>query len=684
MRIQAFVILLCLFPGAGWADAPLTNWADAEGEMMRVPEDTLGTAIVTAPGLRREVSSITLVQRIDSTAIRTQGITDMGDALRRLSGVNVRDYGGAGGLKTVSVRSLGPSHTVVTYDGLAVSDTQQGQIDLQRFQFDRLSSIELLTLDNATLLCPAREVAAAVVSLKSAMPTALPDGRWHGTAALRQGSWQSYAPSLSVAHAIGHRSAVSLSADYTFALNDYPFHVSNGAASETLRRTNSRMQSVTAEANWRHTTRGGATLEAKQFAYYNHRRLPGQVILYVNSNNERQTEQNHFSQFRFRHTCGRWAFLCAARYNWQESLYTNIDAQYPDGVLRQNYWQREAYATAALSFRLTPTLHLASATDYAYATLTSNLPSDSHVARHTLLEALSLQWKTGRWQLTARALGQYGRDHLGALKDNAPAGSSREEARKLTRVTPSLTASVMALRRPFHLYLRAGAKETYRRPTFTESYFYHLGSASLRPERTRQVSAGVTLQAAPTGCWPLLSLTADGYVNRVDDRIVSVPVNLQLWRTVNLGLTRAHGVDLTFHSQLRLARRHGMDLSLNYSWQHATNERSQGTIRGGLSLPYTPLHSGAASAAWTNPWANFVVHTTFASRRWSTLEHMQTTSLPPYSEWGFALYRSFTLPKRMHLDARADLVNAFNRSYEIIRRYPMPGRSYKLSLSLTY
>ena len=114
--------------------------------MMRVPEDTLGTAIVTAPGLRREVSSITLVQRIDSTAIRTQGITDMGDALRRLSGVNVRDYGGAGGLKTVSVRSLGPSHTVVTYDGLAVSNTQQGQIDLQRFQFDRLSSIELLTL----------------------------------------------------------------------------------------------------------------------------------------------------------------------------------------------------------------------------------------------------------------------------------------------------------------------------------------------------------------------------------------------------------------------------------------------------------------------------------------------------------------------------------------------------------
>ena len=63
---------------------------------------------------------------------------------------------------------------------------------------------------------------------------------------------------------------------------------------------------------------------------------------------------------------------------------------------------------------------------------------------------------------------------------------------------------------------------------------------------------------------------------------------------------------------------------------------------------------------------------------------MQTTSLPPYSEWGFALYRSFTLSKRMHLDARADLVNAFNRSYEIIRRYPMPGRSYKLSLSLTY
>ena len=69
------------------------------------------------------------------------GVVDMPGALRRMAGVNLRDYGGAGGLKTVSVRGLGAAHTIVTYDGLAVGDARQGQTDLSRFSLDNISAL---------------------------------------------------------------------------------------------------------------------------------------------------------------------------------------------------------------------------------------------------------------------------------------------------------------------------------------------------------------------------------------------------------------------------------------------------------------------------------------------------------------------------------------------------------------
>lgn len=94
-------------------------------------------------------------------------------------------------------------------------------------------------------------------------------------------------------------------------------------------------------------------------------------------------------------------------------------------------------------------------------------------------------------------------------------------------------------------------------PTFTENYYYHLGSATLKPELTRQFSAGLTMQAAPSRkWWPLVAFTADGYYNRVADRIVSVPYNLFVWRTVNMGDVHTAGLDVTLQSTWQPVPRH--------------------------------------------------------------------------------------------------------------------------------
>lgn len=76
--------------------------------------DTLPEAVVTAASPAGGVRAGTAVYVLDSLALRTRAVTSTADALRRMPGVLVRDYGGAGGMKTVSVRGMGSQHTVLT------------------------------------------------------------------------------------------------------------------------------------------------------------------------------------------------------------------------------------------------------------------------------------------------------------------------------------------------------------------------------------------------------------------------------------------------------------------------------------------------------------------------------------------------------------------------------------------
>ncbi|MDD6922270.1 MAG: TonB-dependent receptor plug domain-containing protein [Bacteroidales bacterium] len=635
-----------------------------------LPVDTLGTAEVVASAWLRGMRSAAPLQHLDSAAVLQRGITDVGDALKRFAGVNLRDYGGAGGLKTVSVRGLGATHTAVSYDGLCLTDTRQGMVDLQRFSLDRLTGISLSTLDAAPLLCPVRHLAAAVVELSTQRHHYA--AGLHGTAALRQGSFGTWNPSLLLATAVGHQGGVSLAGDYFYATNDYPFTIANGVASERARRQNSRMQAFNAEADARFALPHG-TWSGKVFVSHDHRRLPGQVTLYNPTNNERLTDNNAFGQLMWRHHRGPWQWYAAAKGGAVQSHYTDVSAQYPGGSLSQCYRQREAYVTAGAALQAAPWLALAYATDYDLATLRSNLPTDSLARRHLWLQSLSLRLSHRRLTVTAR----------GVLHLSTDRRNGSHEAEHTVRMLPSLTALLRLVERPWSLTLRAGCKQTLRVPTFTERYYYHLGTANLKPERAGQWSAGLTLQASPSHCWRLLALTADGYLNHVRQRIVSVPYNLFVWRTVNLGRSRTAGIDATLQSTWSLARRHELLLAANYSLQRSTDRTLPGSTTYNRQLPYTPLHSGAASLAWQNPWLSIALHATAASERWSTLEHTATTRLKGYIEWGAAAWRDLQL-RRGKLQLRADLINAGNCRYEVVRRYPMPGRCYKVALSYTW
>ena len=70
-----------------------------------VVKELQGVEVVETSRTHEAYSSVPL--RIwDSSDLLQRGVTDLSDVLQRIPGINLRDYGGAGGMKTMGVRGF--------------------------------------------------------------------------------------------------------------------------------------------------------------------------------------------------------------------------------------------------------------------------------------------------------------------------------------------------------------------------------------------------------------------------------------------------------------------------------------------------------------------------------------------------------------------------------------------------
>ena len=106
---------------------------------MQTP-DTLVAAMLSAP---RDLPTLKPAEEIKVTGVEACGAAGISEAVKRFTGVQVKDYGGLGGLKTINVRSLGSEHVGVFLDGVQIDNAQNMQVDLGRLSLDGLSDISL-------------------------------------------------------------------------------------------------------------------------------------------------------------------------------------------------------------------------------------------------------------------------------------------------------------------------------------------------------------------------------------------------------------------------------------------------------------------------------------------------------------------------------------------------------------
>ncbi len=628
---------------------------------------------VKITGERKKVSlkSTAPLQIIKLEEIEQKGITDLSDALRRFSGVNVKDYGGAGGMKTVSVRSLGANHTAIAYDGIVMNNCQTGQIDLSSLTIDNVESISLAVGDNNDIFTPARNLAsAASLSINTTRPD-FGNKKDLLSFQTKAGSFGYVNSNLRYSHKFSEKAAFSTLMDCMRADNLYTFTLVNINLVTRERRYNNSIWNGRWESNLYLRPNSHTQWDTKTYWYVNSRYLPGAVILYNSDSKEHMKEKNFFTQTHYKtYWDNNLSLQLNGKYNWAMSHFSDYGGEYPDGSVQNVYFQRELYGSAALLYTPTHDVAFDYSADYSFTNMNYNSIYNVNPYRHSILQALTAKYDNSRIKATASMLGSI---YVNGAKDGESSANQKH-------LSPSLSLSWKPLQ-DANFYLRASYKDIFRVATFTENYFDRMGSRDLKPEKTKQYNLGVTYQSTAEGNKPTLSLSIDGYHNTVNDKIVAMPYNMFFWTMVNLGKVNIWGLDVNAHSDMPLSDKCKILADGNYTYQYAVDETDPAISYYKNQIPYTPRNSGGASLTLENPIVNVSFHGTGVSKRYRTSENKAEYRLDGYIECGLALYKKFKVGKT-GIYLRGDLINMFDKQYEIVKNYPMPGRNGKITVKI--
>ena len=511
---------------------------------------------VSAQRIRKEVIP---VQMLAGEELQKLSVHSVADAIRYFSGIQIKDYGGIGGLKTVNIRGLGTQHVGVFYDGVQLGNAQNGQIDLGRFSLDNMEAVSLYNGQKSAIFQSAKDFASAGSIYMTARHPSFGEGqnyRLKGT--FKTGSFGLVNPSVLLEHRLSKQVSGSLSAEYMYTNGKYKFRYRQKNGYDiTETRKNGDVEAIRAEYGLFGDMQGGEW-KAKAYLYNSERGLPGAAVRETGDfvHEDRQWDTNFFLQGSFRKHWGNYSLQTNGKYAYDYLHYLSdprldVTTMY----VNNHYRQHELYFSAANMLNILPFWSADVSVDFQWNKLNADLVNFVYPCRYTALVAAATALHFERFKLQASLLGTF--VHETTKVPNAAAGDKH-------KYTPTVVASWQPFKNE-DLNLRAFYKKIFRMPTLNDLYYTFIGNIDLNPEYTTQYDIGVTYSRKFRGGYPArLEFQADAYYNEVTDKIVAMPTSNQFrWTMVNLGYVEMRGVDVALQTEWHLLKDLKANLRVN-------------------------------------------------------------------------------------------------------------------------
>ena len=648
----------------------------------------LDEVIVTSRYNYREVIPS---QRMRGEELERLSSHSVADALRYFSGLQIKDYGGVGGLKTVNIRSMGTHHVGIYYDGVELGNAQNGQTDLGQLSLDNIEEITLYNGQRSMIFQSASDFGnAGTVYVRTRRP--LFDGKGYNVRVKAgYGSSDMFRLSAVYEQMLSRRVNMALSVGGITSSGKYKFRYrrknldGSTAYDTTAVRHNGDVQTLRMEGNLYGQLNGGSW-DAKIYTYHSERGIPGAIVNNVWRRGERQWDHNTFAQASLQQSIGdRFDTRLKVKYAYYSTRYVNKDTT--TMLVDNTFHQQELYVSTANVYDIIrgdgsyedARWSVAVSYDFKWNKLTSDMLDFAYPHRFQNMAALATALDCGRLKLQGSVLGTFVKDHV---KEGVT-------QKALHKFSPALFVSLQPLRSDV-LLLRAFAKQSYRMPTFNDLYYTDIGNSDLVPETAIQYNVGMTIDKTwHRGVIRNVSFQADAYYNTVHDKIIAYPKGQQFrWTMLNLGRVHIKGLDVAATMTAVPTDDLRMMLRVQYTFQRAIDVTDPDDSYYRHQIPYIPRHSGSAivNIGWHDWDLNYSF--IYSGERYNQKENIKRNYMQPWytsdvsvtyrCRRGLRLSDSMRMPWRVTVEVN----NLFSQDYDVVINYPMPKRNYAVTLDV--
>ena len=693
-RILVAVWAVCVWPSA------VSSQQSALDSIVRQFE--LDEVTVSA---RRREEPVIPVQKLEGERLQGLSTQSVADAVRYFSGVQIKDYGGVGGLKTVDVRAMGTNHLGVFYDGIEIGNAQNGTVDLGKFSMDNIEQIALYNGQKSEIFQPAKDFGSAgTLYLKTRRPKFEAGKRYNLSITLKGGTFGLVNPSILYEQKLTDNIHLSANAEFTHAHGRYHFRYRKVLADGTTAwdttavRQNGDVRACRAEIGLFGYLPEGKW-HVKGYCYDSEKGIPGAIVNNVWTNSQRQWDRNAFVQGNFtkRITKG-YDLQFNAKYSndWMRYLNPDTTLMYIDN----SFTQQEVYLSMAHRLAIVGTKgfvrhnslnwDISFSADWQWNYLAGNMADFVFPERLTVLAAAATQLDWTYIKAQASLLGTFVYDVIHRPTVLMPVANKQQ---------PQLTPAVFLTVHPYlqDLYIRTFYKRIFRMPTFNDLYYTDIGNIDLKPEYTTQYDLG----AEYTKTWQkhvirAVDLKIDGYYNQVKNKIVAIPKgNGQYrWQMMNIGYVEIRGCDVNASATIDLTHDVLLSLAAAYTYQRAQDFSEPDEITYGGQIAYIPWHSGSATVnlLWRGLSVNYAF--IYVGERYHNSANIPANREQPWYTHDMSISYETAISRKSKVESRKpnhsprlyvalEINNMLNQQYEVILNYPMPGINGKGIIRLT-
>lgn len=620
--------------------------------------------------------------------LNTSRMYSMADAVRYYSGVQLKDYKGLGGFKTINVRSLGSERMRVFYNGIEISNSLNAQVDLSRFTMDNVGSLALYSGQKGDIFQSASDYASAgSLYITTRRPRFLDSSRTNFRVVARGSSFYGINTGVLYEHDLGNYITTSLSLSLDRSAGNYEFRYRRKNSSGHIvydsiaKRNNNRINSARVEGAFNGVLENG--LWSVYFYHYtSDRGIPGPIVNNIWYRGEELSERNSFVQGNLRlNLSEQYRTQLNFKFGYDYLHYMNKD-EYTTN-LDESFRQFEGYISSAHLYKIYNDWVATCAYDLHYNNL---LKRNERTFQESIgftrpwrlkhLFSLATQGSFYNFQGQASVLGTY--------VNNFERDKQNQQYGDEWAVTPALLLSYTPFRRT-DFSVQAYAKQSYRVPSYSDRYISSLEGTRLQPETMMQYSLGLNYSNKTDGMIRRYGATVEAYYHDVYNKIIAYPNgSLYRWSMANLGHVRILGGDANLSGTARLIEEYDNQLEitgkLQYTYQQARDITNKYDTYYEHQIPNIPWHSGSAILNIT--WQGWALNYSFlyVGKRYSRQENISYYKMQPWYTHDLSLMKQFYLGN-WNMRAMLEVNNLLGQDYEIVANYPMPSHFVRVTLA---